>query len=279
MQVLARGRQGSARPGLTAGGRSTVFATPPTPDSEGIVKRNVRLLRPGGGVTVSGKLQAAGMTVEEVMTRPVVVIHTDATFCVMANLLRRHRISGLPVVDGDHRLVGMVSESDLLRRLVRAETVRVFADQGPFAAPGCQSRATAESAGGLMSEPAVSTTPRVSVDEALQLMHRHGVRRLPVVDEGRHVVGIVTRTDLLQPYACTDQELRDELRHKVLPRLGVDPGPIRLDVVAGNVLMGGTLADTGLAAQVEEAVRDTPGVVFVESRLRGRRPRRRRQKA
>lgn len=242
------------------------------------MKQNLRLLRPGGGVSASSKPEAAGMTVEEVMTRPVVVVHTDATFCVMANLLRRHRISGLPVVDGDQRVVGMVSESDLLRRLVRAEMVRVFADQGPFAAPGCRSRATAETARGLMSEPAVSTTPGVSVDEALRLMHRHGVRRLPVLDERMHAVGIVTRTDLLQPYACTDQELRDELRYRVLSRLGVDPGPIRLDIVAGNVLMGGTLADTGLAAQVEEAVRDTPGVVFVESRLRGRRARRQRQR-
>lgn len=210
------------------------------------------------------------------MTRPVVVVRVDAKFCVIANLLRRHRISGLPVVDDDERVVGIVSESDLLRRLVRAEVLRVFAEQPPVATSGWQSRATAETAGGLMSQPAISTTPQASVDEALTLMHRHGVRRLPVLDQAARVIGIVTRTDLLQPYARTDPELCDELRHKVLPRLGADPGQVRLEVEAGNVVMGGTLADTELVAQVEEEVRDTPGIVFVESRLRGRRSPRRR---
>lgn len=214
------------------------------------------------------------MTVEEVMTRPVVVVRTGATFCVMANLLRRHRISGLPVVDDDGRVVGVVSESDLLRRLVRAEMVRVFADEAHVTASGWQSRATAETAGGLMSQPAISTTPAASLDEALRLMHRHGVRRLPVTDERAHVVGIVTRTDLLQPFAGTDQELDDELRTRVLPRLGVDPRQIRLEIDAGNVVMGGTLSDTEQVARVEEGVRDTPGVVYIESRLRARRYRR-----
>lgn len=207
------------------------------------------------------------------MTRPVVVVRTDATFCVMASLLRRHRISGLPVIDDDQRLVGVVSESDLLRRLVRAEMVRLFADQVAIPTAGWPSRATAETAAGLMSQPAISTTRKASVDQALRLMHRHAVRRLPVIDKGAHVVGIVTRTDLLQPYARTDRELRDELRDGIFRRTGVDPEQIRLDVEAGNVLMGGTLADTELVGQVEEAVRDTPGVVFVESRLRGRRSR------
>lgn len=210
------------------------------------------------------------------MTRPVVVVRRDAKFCAIANLLRRHRVSGLPVVDDDERVVGVVSESDLLRRLVWAEMLRVFADQMPVPISGWQSRATAETAGGLMSQPAISTTPGASVDEALTLMHRHGVRRLPVLDEAARVIGMVTRTDLLQPYARTDAELRDELRHRVLPRLGVDPGQVRLEVEAGDVVMGGTLADTELAARVEEEVRDTPGVVFVESRLRGRRSPRRR---
>lgn len=262
-------------PDLIAGGRSAIFAAAPTTDIEDIVKTNLRLLHNGAGGAVSGKPRAARETVEEVMTRPVVVVGADATFCVVANLLRRHRISGLPVVDHDQRVLGIVSESDLLRRLVRGEMLSVFADQAPVAGPGCRSRATAETAGELMSQPAVSTTPGASVDEALRLMHRRGLRRLPVIDAGSHVVGIVTRTDLLQPYACTDQELRERLRNTVLPGLGVDPGEIRLEVEAGNVMLSGALADAEVVAQVEDAVRDTPGVVFAESRLRGQRSARR----
>jgi CBS domain-containing protein len=202
------------------------------------------------------------------MTCPVVVVHTEETFASMANLLRRHRISGLPVVDDDERLVGVVSESDLLRRLLREEVRRLFADQAPIRPSGRESRATAETAGGLMSRPAISTTPGASADEALQLMRRRAVRRLPVIDGERRVVGIVTRTDLLHPYARTDEDLLDELCDEVLPRLGVVPGQIRLGVEDGNVLMGGTLADSQLVERVEEAIRDTPGVVSVESRLR-----------
>ncbi len=208
------------------------------------------------------------------MTRPVVVVRARVTFSVMAHLLRRHRISGLPVVDDHERLVGVVSESDLLRRLIRTEMERLFAGQGLVPSSARESRATAETAGGLMSEPAICTTPGASVDEALQLMRRCAVRRLPVVDEHRRVVGIVTRTDLLQPHACTDQELRDELCDKVFPELGLDARQIRLDIEDGNVLLGGSVADRRLVAQVEEAVRDTPGVVFVESRLGARQHRR-----
>lgn len=210
------------------------------------------------------------MSVDELMTRPVVVVRTEETFGAMANLLRRHRISGLPVIDDDERLVGLVSESDLLRPLVRAERWRVFEGGTPVRKPVRESRATAQTAGGLMSQPAIVTTPGASTHDALQLMRRRGVRRLPVVDGGRRVVGIVTRTDLLQPYACTDQELREELFDEVLRPLGVDPGQIRLDVEEGNVSMAGTLEGPELIRQVEEAVRDTPGVVFVESRLHGR---------
>ena len=207
------------------------------------------------------------MTVDDLMTRPVLVVPEQTTFSELANLLRRHRISGLPVVDDYGRLLGMVSERDLLRRLIRAEMRRVFADQAPPAASRWETRATGETAAGLMSRPAISITPEASVDEALELMRRRAVRRLPVVDGDQHVIGIVTRTDLLRPYTRTDQELRDQLLNEVLPRLGVAPGQIRLTVEEGNVLVGGILANRQLVIQVEEAIRDTPGVAFVESRL------------
>lgn len=205
------------------------------------------------------------------MTCPAVVIRADATLRDMVDLLGRHRISGLPVVDGDDRLVGVVSESDLLSPLICAERRRVFADRPITQISGSPSRAVAETAGGLMSRPAISTPPGASTDEALELMRRHAVRRLPVVDGERRVIGIVTRTDLLQPYACTDQELLDQLCDETLPRVGVDPGQIRLDVADGNVMLGGTIGDPEVVAYLEEAIRDTPGVVFVESRLRAHR--------
>lgn len=233
------------------------------------MREDVRPFRvPGGGATIAA---AVDTKVEDVMTRPAVVVRAEATFRELANLLRLHRISGLPVVDGSGRLIGVVSESDLLRRLVRTEMLRVFdAETGcPVAAP--PSRATAETAARLMSRPAVSIAPEASVDVTLELMRRRGLRRLPVVDSEDHVVGVVSRTDLLQPYTRTDRELRDQLLTEVLPRLGVGGDSVRLTVEAGNVLIGGTV-DCAEVTKIEEAVRDTPGVVFVESRLHDRLP-------
>jgi CBS domain-containing protein len=235
------------------------------------MKRRLWLVPSPGEAPDSTERHGRPLTVDRLMTRPVVVVSPAATFGEIANLLRRHRISGLPVVDDEDRLVGMVSESDLMRRLVREEVRRLFPDQAPRPA-GHPSRATADTAGALMSQPAISISPGASADEALRLMRRRGVRRLPVIEEeGRRVIGIVSRTDLLQPYACTDEELLEEVRDGVLPGLGVDPGQIRVDVDEGSVLIGGTLADPWLVEEVEQAVRDTPGVVQVESRLRARR--------
>ena len=256
--------------GLIIGGPSAVLVAPSERDSEVSVKNDLRFLPCGDGEAAPGKQRAAAMTVEEVMTRPVVVVRPEAPFWAMAQLLRRHRISGLPVVDDDQRLLGLVSEIDLLRRLVRAERQRVFRDPVPAPTSEWQSRATADTARGLMSQPAISTAPAASVDGALELMRRRAVRRLPVIDERGRVVGIVTRTDLVQPHARTDEELRVQLCEESLPRQGVDPAEIRFDVQDGNVLMSGTLAGVELVRQVERAVRDTPGVVSVESRLRGR---------
>lgn len=234
------------------------------------MKRPSRLVPSSGDALHSAERHGRAMTVDRLMTRPVVVVRTEATLGEIANLLRRHRISGLPVVDDDDRLVGMVSESDLLRRLVREAMRKLFPDRAPTAA-GHPTRATADTARALMSQPAISVSPGTSADEALRLMRRRAVRRLPVIDGRGRVVGIMSRTDLLEPYACTDQELLEEVRDGVLPGLGVDPGQIRLDVDEGSVLLSGTLADPSLVEEVEQAVRDTPGVVQVESRLRARR--------
>lgn len=205
-----------------------------------------------------GVVIGSGLTVNQVMTRPAVTVRTGEAFDVIANLLRRHRISGLPVVDGEGRVVGVVSENDLLRRVVRDQVGRLFGDQR---AP------PVETAWTLMSRPAIAIAPQASTLDALALMRRRSVWRLPVIDSERRVVGIVTRTDLLEPYALTDQELRDRLSGEILPPLGVDGRRLRLQVEQGSVLLGGTLPDPALVTQVEEAVRDTPGVVFVESRL------------
>lgn len=206
------------------------------------------------------------------MTRPAVVVGTETTFHEMTNLLRRHRISGLPVVDQRGLLVGVVSEGDLLHHLVRAERRRLFEAAGAPMLGVNAPAATGETAADLMSRPAVAVAPDTSVDVTLELMRRRALRRLPVVDPEGHVVGIVSRTDFLQPHARTDVELRDELLTGVLPKLGVPSASVRLDIENGNVLIGGSVDSAEVAGRVERAVRDTAGVVSVESCLRGRRP-------
>lgn len=208
--------------------------------------------------------------VEEVMTRPAVTVEVSATVGEIATLLRRHRISGLPVVDGEGRILGVVSESDLLRPLVHAETLGMLADRATPLVPERPTRATARSAAGLMSQPAITVRPQSSTDEALRLMRRRAVRRLPVIDAEGRPLGMVSRTDLLQPFVQTDEELRAHLLDEVIPGLDVDPAALEVSARDGNVLVAGMVADRTRMRAVEEAIRDAGGVVSVESRLRCR---------
>ncbi|MGW3399944.1 CBS domain-containing protein, partial [Streptomyces hydrogenans] len=160
-----------------------------------------------------------------------------------AKLLAEHDITGLPVVDTDDRVVGVVSESDLLAR--RALTVR-----------------------GVMSAPAVTVHAEEAAADAARLMARLGVERLPVVDEEERLVGIVTRRDLLRVFLRPDPEIRRRIRDEVLAdAMDLPPDAIDVHVLDGVVTLAGRLRRRSQASMLRRLAERVEGVVAVVDRL------------
>ncbi|MFH8413264.1 CBS domain-containing protein [Streptomyces collinus] len=192
-------------------------------------------------------------TVGEVMTRNVVQACRTTPFKEVVRLLDHHRISGLPVVDDDDKVLGVVSGTDLVR------------DQANRAGRDPARAVTAQE---LMSAPAITVHPEQSVPDAARLMERRGVERLPVVDEEDRLIGIATRRDLLRVFLRTDDDIRRQVTEEVLVGgLGLPPDAVRVSVRDGVVTLDGRVE---LRSQVPEAVHSVwrlEGVVGVVNGL------------
>ncbi|MFE0514334.1 CBS domain-containing protein [Streptomyces sp. NPDC058964] len=183
--------------------------------------------------------------VGSVMTVDVVRAAHDTPFKAVAQLLTDHRISGLPVVDEDDKVVGVISESDLMmRQATRPGPYDATDRTGPAAlTPRARRRAAkakARTAGELMTEPPVTVHADDTVAQAARTLARRRVERLPVLDEEGRLVGIVTRRDLLQVFLRSDKELRDEVIDEVLVRtLRLPPRSVDVSVTEGVVTLTG----------------------------------------
>ncbi|RPK80673.1 MULTISPECIES: CBS domain-containing protein [Streptomyces] len=184
-------------------------------------------------------------TVGEVMTRDVVQAGPTTPFKEVVRLLDHHRISGLPVVDADDKVLGVLSGSDL---------VRAQAYQEGSAPP------PAVTAQDMMSSPAVTVHPEQTVPDAARLMERRGVERLPVVDEADRLIGIATRRDLLRVFLRADDDIRREVTEEIV----VGAEELSSDAVLVSVRDGVIT----LAGQVELRSR-IPEIVHAVWRLEG----------
>ncbi|WP_395298218.1 CBS domain-containing protein [Kitasatospora hibisci] len=206
-------------------------------------------------------------SVNDVMTHEVVTARPDTPFKEIAALFHRNDITAIPVVDDQGRPLGMVSEADLIRK----EAVLPDPEgrhPGRWLDAKDRARAEAETAGGLMTSPAVTARPGWSVPEAARAMDRHKVKRLPVVDEIGRLVGIVSRRDLLQVFLRHDAAIREEINHDVLGQtLWVAPGDVRVAVQEGVVTLEGRLPRRSLIPIAEQLCRSVDGVVAVHTTL------------
>ena len=183
------------------------------------------------------------MKVGGLMTGDVVSAVPATSFREVAKVLAEHDISGVPVVDDDDHVVGVVSESDLLAR--HELTVR-----------------------DLMTTPAVTVHAEETVADAARLMVRRGVERLPVVDEEERLVGIVTRRDLLCVYLRPDAEIRRRIREDVLSDVMELPtDAVDVHVLDGVVTLGGRLRQRSQALMLVGLAERVDGVVAVVDRL------------
>ncbi|NMI00331.1 CBS domain-containing protein [Pseudonocardia acidicola] len=207
------------------------------------------------------------LTVQDVMTRDVLTARPAMPLKEVARVLSEHRISALPVLDVDDRLVGVVSERDLLAK---------HSGQPPHTAHWWQPRqahdevrrAAGDTAGAVMSSPPVTVEPDAMLARAARLMTEHEVKRLPVVDARGTLVGIVARHDLLAAFLRTDGEIRDEIRTEVFARqLWADPAGVEVTVDEGLVTLTGTVDTRSTAELAERLVRRVDGVIDVVSSL------------
>jgi CBS domain-containing protein len=206
------------------------------------------------------------LTVGDVMTRDVVRVGRDAPYRSIVDLLMERRISAVPVVDGAGRVVGLVSEADLLHRIefIGEEHERRAIERPTRHDARVKSRAAA--ARDLMSAPAITVTPDVPLTRAAKIMASARVKRLPVVDHNGDLVGIVARADLLKMYVRNDAEVRQDVLAKVVrDAMWIDPDAV--DVANGVVTLRGTVDRRSTAAIVIRLTEGVPGVMEVVSQL------------
>jgi CBS domain-containing protein len=203
-------------------------------------------------------------TVKDVMTTEVVAVRRETTFKEMAATLRRYRVSAFPVVDDAGRVIGVVSEADLLAK-------EALADPGVAAGSLHHKdfrKADGLTAGDLMSREAVTVSPGDPVGQAARLMHFLKIKRLPVVNSGGELVGIVSRSDLLAVFDRPDEDIRKDIagtmfRHEFL----LDPRQFTVTVEDGVVTLEGTPETAALGHALVRKARQVPGVVAVRDQL------------
>lgn len=203
-------------------------------------------------------------TVGDVMTHAVIAVGRDAPFQEIVENLRKWRISALPVLVGDGRVVGVVSEADLLAREELRDTVLPPSDRAADAA--LQQQAHAVTAGQLMSFPAITVHPDATLAQAARAMVHAHVKRLPVIDAEGHLIGVVSRGDLLKVYLRPDEDIAGDVRRALLAHpLPTDASGIDVKVEEGLVTLRGTVPEPSPLGVLDLLARSVPGVVDVET--------------
>jgi CBS domain-containing protein len=210
--------------------------------------------------------------VRDVMTTRVVTVRKEATFKDIAALLTKHRVSAFPVLDDEGKVIGVVSEADLLSKEALVAAMGAQATRlGRIAGSPYHdefAKAAAVTAGDLMTKPPVVVTPDEPVTSAARLMYQGRVKRLPVVGEKGQLVGIVSRADVLSVYSRPDTEIRQEITENVIGgEFLADPEDFAVTVSDGIVTLEG---DPETAARGRDIVAEAwhvEGVISVRDRL------------
>lgn len=207
--------------------------------------------------------------VKDVMTAEVVAVRQGASFKEMAARLRQYRVSAFPVIDENRRVIGVVSEADLLaKEALAGEHAGIPAALTGILHHKDQKKAEGLTAGDLMTHPAVTVRPEDSVEHAARLMYTLQVKRLPVVDAGGYLVGIVSRADLLVVFDRTDDEIHSEIVNDVILReFLIDPAVFMVTVADGVVTLQGNPETNDLGHDLVSKIRRVRGVVAVRDEL------------
>ncbi|MFI7602388.1 CBS domain-containing protein [Actinoplanes sp. NPDC049681] len=193
------------------------------------------------------------MRAKDIMSSPVHAVRQNASVESAAELMAAKAVTALPVLDADDLLVGMVSESDLLWHRVPSDPtahMRRHADTDPAYRPGMVVE--------VMSPYPLVTTPDTDVADVAEGMLRHDVRSMPVLD-GRKVVGIISRRDILRAMVRSDEVLAKDVQHR-LDEYADGEHRWTAVVDGGVATVEGTFTDDTERAVAEVLARTVPGV-------------------
>lgn len=222
-----------------------------------------------GGRDAPAGSRRAGKTgrwrVSDVMTTDVVTVGKAASYKEAARIMAGQKVNAVPVLTGNGRVAGIVSEADVLRK-----EERDFGRLGtglPRRTRRERAQADARTVTELMSTPVITIHPDAPVGAAARLMNGHRIRRLPVVDSSGKLIGIVSRRDLLSVFLRPDEEIAAEVHEVLTSILLAEPDGVAVNVRDGVVTLTGTLAREDLIEVAERLASGVDGVITVICKL------------
>jgi CBS-domain-containing membrane protein len=200
------------------------------------------------------------------MTKDVLTIGSDTPLKEAARRMLEAGISGLPVIDDDDHLIGIITEADFVateadrRPRQRAGLLRYIHREAEIPS---QERFV----GDVMTTDVVVIGPDEDHADAARLMEKNKIKRIPVVESGR-LIGLIARSDMLRAYTRPDQDIIDELTNRVMREvLWVDPRRVAVECIEGNIVLVGQMETKSDASLLVELTRRLDGVVSVKDKL------------
>jgi CBS domain-containing protein len=221
------------------------------------------------------------MNASDVMTAGVITIEPDADVKTAAKTMLAKGISALPVVDKNGKLVGIISEGDLIRRTEAGTEakaswwLRLLSDNETLASKFV--KAHGMRVADVMSGDVITATPDTSLAEIAGLLEKNRIKRVPIMKDGKPV-GVVSRANLLQALASakpafegaakvSDNALRDGIMKRLWDQPWAHPGMINVIVTGGVVDLWGTVSSETERKALNILVSETPGVTAVNDHL------------
>ena len=219
------------------------------------------------------------MKARDVMVAPVVTVKPYSTVKEVAKTLVDRRISAVPVVDDVGKLVGIISEGDLMHR---SETgterqyrwwIRLV--EGDASLPADYIKAHGRKAADIMTQNVITAAPDTALDEVAITMEKNSIKRVPIVRDGQ-LVGIVSRANLVQALATMPKGLEiplsdSQIREKLLSHLKEQPWAgthlLNVTVTDGVVSLWGVTSSESERKAIRVAAEATPGVRAVNDHL------------
>ena len=213
--------------------------------------------------------------VDQVMTKSVLTVRPETPSTEVGRILVERGISGLPVCDVDGKVLGVVSEGDLLVReaghwsdaTANGKKEARKDGKGRLKRRGktdtkVRGKADARTAGEAMTSPALTIEPFRAIRAVAEIMIEKRINRLPVVDADGRLLGIVSRADLVRAFVRTDAQLVESIRKEVIIReMWLDPDKFEVSVEHGVATVKGTVIKRSTAEVIARLLAMVPGVV------------------